>query len=314
MPGACVTIPLAEEPDRQMTLNKKTLKPLLGAHMSIAGGTPLAVQRAQRVQANVMQIFVKNNNRWEGRDLTDEEVRRFRAACRDAGLRAVVAHNAYLINLASPDEQLWRRSIRAMIDELERCRRLGLSHLVSHPGAHVGSGEGRGIRRAAQALERIADALPDHPVKIALETTAGQGTCLGHRFEHLRDILAACGARDRLAICLDTCHVFAAGYDFRTEDSYRNMMREFDLELGTDRLQVIHCNDSKCELGGRVDRHAHIGDGHIGAAGFGWLLRDPRLASVPKILETPKGKDQKEDRRNLRTLRRLSRNGAAALA
>ncbi len=277
--------------------------------MSIAGGTPRAVERALSVRANVLQIFVKNNNQWRGKALGEEEAVEFRSACRKAGLQFAGAHNAYLINLASPDDELWERSIRAMVDELGRCQRLGLSHLVSHPGAHVGSGEVAGIRRIAAALDRICLSLPDCPVTIALETAAGQGTSLGYRFAHLRDILAGCESSARVAVCLDTCHVFAAGYDFRSQEGYREMLEKFDARIGLDRLHVLHLNDSKRELGSRRDRHEHIGKGQIGARAFGRLLRDERLGRVPKILETPKGKDLKADRRNLRVLKRLFKGG-----
>ncbi len=284
--------------------------PWLGAHMSIAGGIPLSVGRARRVRANVLQIFVKNNNRWQGREFSDEEADDFRRACRRARLRRVVAHSSYLINLASPDPALWRRSIEATVDELDRCRRLGVSHLVVHPGAHVGSGEGPGVKRVAAALDRVFERRRQCPVKLALETTAGQGTSLGYRFSQLRDILAACETPERVAFCLDTCHAFAAGYDLRSPAGYRRMLREFERSVGLERLQVLHLNDSKRELGSRVDRHEHIGEGLIGRQAFASILADRRLARVPKILETPKGKDLKEDRRNLNLLRRLHRDGS----
>lgn len=280
--------------------------PLLGAHMSIAGGTPNAVQRAKSVGATAMQIFVKNNNRWQGKILTDEEVEEFRLAREKSRLRSVLAHDSYLINLASPDPPLWERSINALLDELDRCRRLGLSHLVTHPGAHVGKGEAWGIERIGAALNRIHERARGAPVRLALETTAGQGTSLGWSFEHMRDILAACRRPDLVDICLDTCHVFAAGYDFRDPAGYQAMMAEFDRIVGLHTLRVIHVNDSKRLLGSRVDRHEHIGEGEIGPSGFACIMQDERLESVPKILETPKGKDLKEDRRNLRTLRRLA--------
>ncbi len=280
---------------------------LLGAHMSIEGGTPLALERARRVGATALQIFVKNNNRWVGKTITDEEAREFRESGQISRLRSMVAHNSYLINLASPDPVLWRRSIEAMLDELDRCRRLGLSHLVTHPGAHVGEGEEWGVRRVAAALDQVRESSPDNSVHVALEVTAGQGTNLGYRFSHLRDIIGDCRYPEWVDVCLDTCHVFAAGYDFRDRQGYDAMMGEFDAMMGLDKLRVIHVNDSKRELGSRVDRHDHIGKGRIGLAGFGWIMRDPRLSHIPKILETPKGKDLKEDRRNLRILRKLGR-------
>ncbi len=287
---------------------KSQSRPLLGAHMSIAGGTPLAVDRARSIGATAMQIFVKNNNRWRGKEIGEPEIEAFRAALASSKLRSAFAHNAYLINLASPDPSLWKRSIEAMTDELERCRRLGLSHLVCHPGAHMGRGEGWGVRRVAKALDRIREIGRQGPVRIALETTAGQGNCLGHRFEHLREILAACRASDWIDVCADTCHLFAAGYDFRESDDYEAVISEFDRRVGLPKLRIFHLNDSRRELGSRVDRHEHIGRGRIGQSGFAWIMRDVRFRDVPKILETPKGKDLKEDRRNLRILRKLARS------
>lgn len=277
--------------------------------MSIAGGIPLAVERARKTGCTVLQIFVKNRNRWKGRSLSEEEAAAFRLEREAAGLFAVVAHDSYLINLAAPGEELWSRSIEALVDELERSQRLRLSHLVAHPGAHMGEGESRGIRRIARALDVIHERTSDFRIRLALETTAGQGTSIGYRFEHLRDVLSACRDPARVDVCLDTCHVFAAGYDFRSEEGYHRTLEDFDKQIGLSRLRVIHLNDSKRELGSRVDRHEHIGRGQIGKAGFHWFLNDERFRHVPKILETPKGEDLREDRRNLRVLRSLIRSG-----
>lgn len=280
-------------------------EPLLGAHMSIAGGTPRAVDRAVEAGCKVLQIFVKNNTRWRGKPLLDEEVAQFRSAWSRSGLYSVVAHDCYLVNLAAPGQELWEKSIAALIDEMERSEQLGLSYLVAHPGAHVGEGERRGVARIAEALDRIHQCRAGYRVRIALETTAGQGTALGYRFEQLRDILAACRHPERVFICLDTCHVFAAGYDIRDQESYGRTMEEFDRLIGLHKLALFHFNDSKRELGSRVDRHEHIGKGKIGTSGFTWILRDQRFLDLPKILETPKGKTHREDRRNLRVLRAL---------
>ena len=278
---------------------------LLGAHMSIARGTPNAIDRALSVQAQALQIFVKNNNRWQGKILTGQETQAFRTRWQDSGLQSLAAHNAYLINLASPNPRLWRKSIEAMLDELDRCRRLGVPLLVTHPGAHTGSGESEGIRRIARALDRIADS-SDNQVRIALETTAGQGTCLGHRFEQLRDILGACRrAESSTRICLDSCHLFAAGYDIRRRDGFAEMVESLQSCLGLSKVAWIHLNDSKRELGSRVDRHQHIGQGRIGLEGFRFFMNEPRFHHLPKILETPKEKDLEEDRENLRVLRSL---------
>lgn len=282
---------------------------LIGAHMSIAGGIPRAVDRAVEAGCTVLQIFVKNSNRWKGRPLLDEEVREFREAYAASPLRHAVAHNSYLINPASPDPMLWRRSMEALLDELERSERLGLSHLVIHPGCHLGAGEQEGIRRVAQALDWVHERTSSWQVRIALETTAGQGTSVGCRFEHLRDILAGCRDPGRVSICMDTCHVFASGYDIRDEESYCRTTDEFDRVVGLDKIDIFHFNDSKKDFASRVDRHDHIGKGKIGTAGFAWILNDPRFQCVPKILETPKGeKDSlEEDKKNLAVLRSLAR-------
>ena len=284
--------------------------PLLGAHMSIAGGIPLAVERANQAGCNVLQIFVKNNHRWKGKILSEAEVSQFRKACSDSQIRSVVAHDSYLINFAVPGEKLWHLSIQAFIEEMERCHRLGLSYLVAHPGSHVGEGEERGIDRIARAIDRIHEQTRGYGVRIALETVAGQGTSIGYRFQHLRDILGSCRHPEKVSICLDTCHVFAAGYDLRSRESYRRMMKEFDRIIGLDKLCLFHFNDSKRELGSRVDRHEQIGTGKIGVAGFRWILEDRRFVGLPKIIETPKGKTHREDRRNLRILRSLAQSMA----
>ncbi|MFQ5740150.1 MAG: deoxyribonuclease IV [Acidobacteriota bacterium] len=286
--------------------------PLLGAHMSIAGGTPQAIMRALQVGCNVLQIFVKNSHRWQGRTISESEATEFHRRSKESGLRSVVAHDSYLINLSAPGAELWERSIEALVDEISRSQRLGLRYLVAHPGAHVGEGESWGVRRVSRALDRVHSQVPDCRVQIALETTAGQGTSLGYRFEHLRDILGACRDPGRVAVCLDTCHVFAAGYDLRDEESYQRLTERFDQTIGLDKLKIFHVNDSKRELGSRVDRHEHIGQGKIGTSGFARILQDDRFSAIPKILETPKGRDLKEDRRNLRVLRRLARKAKPA--
>jgi len=289
--------------DKEDSVRDKSL--LLGAHMSIAGGTPMALERALQVESNVLQIFVKNNNRWEGKILLDEEVELFRNSWTNSTIQEVVAHDSYLINLASPKNELWIRSINALVEELNRCERLGLSYLVAHPGAHVGSGEAEGIRRIAKALDQVHEKSGNINVKVALETTAGQGSNIGYRFEHLRDILDICRYPERVSVCVDTCHVFAAGYDIREEKEYLRIMNRFDRVVGLDKVCLFHFNDSKRELGSRVDRHDHIGEGKIGVNAFAFILNDSRFEDVPKILETPKGKTNREDRRNLELLRSL---------
>ncbi len=279
----------------------------LGAHQSIAGGTPRAVERGLEVGCRVLQIFVKNSNRWAGRPIDRPEARAFRSATRGAGLARVVAHTSYLINLASPVAELRRRSIEALAEEIERCRRLGIPDLVLHPGAHRGEGESAGVARIAASLDDVFDRTAGARVRILLETAAGQGSCVGHRFEHLRDILGAVRTPRRVAACFDTCHVHAAGYDIVSAQGYAETIADFDRTVGLSRLAAIHVNDSKRPRGSRVDRHEHIGRGTIGRRGFVNLMTDPRLAPVPKFLETPKDDTLDFDRKNLAALRRLAR-------
>lgn len=279
---------------------------VLGAHMSIAGGHERAIERAEAFEMDACQVFTKNANQWNAKPIDPDAAERFRTRWRDSGLRALVAHDSYLINLASPDDALWEKSRLAMRDELDRCDLLGVPFLVSHPGAHVGAGETAGIARVAEAIDRIHDERPDGAATILLETTAGQGTTLGRTFEELAGILERVADGRRVAVCFDTCHVFAAGYDLRDRVGYEATIRAFDEAIGLDRLRVFHLNDSKKGLGSRVDRHAPIGEGELGADAFAFLLNDPRFDGFPGILETPKGDDGEEDRRNLTTLRGLA--------
>lgn len=278
----------------------------LGAHQSIAGGTPRAVERGIDAGCRVLQIFVKNNNRWVGKPIERPEARQFRTATRAAGLSRVVAHTSYLINLASPDADLRRKSIEALAEEIERCARLGIRDLVLHPGAHCGEGEVTGVARIAASLDEVFDRTGGARVRILLETAAGQGSCVGHRFEHLRDILGAVRNPRRVAACFDTCHVHAAGYDLVTKKGYAETIAAFDRTVGLARLAAIHVNDSKKPRGSRVDRHEHIGRGSIGRRGFRNLMTDPLLTAIPKFLETPKDETLDLDRANLAVLRRLA--------
>jgi deoxyribonuclease-4 len=279
----------------------------LGAHQSIAGGTPLAVERGLETGCRVLQIFVKNSNRWVGRPLERPEARAFRSAARGANLARVIAHTSYLINLASPVALLRRQSIAALVEEIERCQKLGIPDLVYHPGAHCGEGEIAGVARIAASLDEVFDRTAGARVRILLETAAGQGSCVGHRFEHLRDIFGAVRVTRRVAACFDTCHVHAAGYDIVTREGYSETIAAFDRTVGLSRLAAIHVNDSKKPRGSRVDRHEHIGRGTIGRLGFVNLMTDARLAGIPKFLETPKDDTLVSDRKNLAVLRRLAR-------
>lgn len=279
--------------------------------MSIAGGLDQAPLRGRQVGCDTIQVFTKSNRQWHARPLSQREVQAFKANLTATGIGPVVAHDCYLVNLAAPKASVWKQSVTAFRVELERADRLGIPYLVTHPGAHLGAGEADGIARVAEALNRLHAALPAARVQTLLETTAGQGSSLGYRFEQLAAILAQVERAERLGICLDTCHVFAAGYDIRTPRGYRKTVRELDACLGLRRLKAIHLNDSQQGLGSRVDRHAHIGRGALGLPAFRLLLHDPRLRRVPMILETPKDDDfVKADRKNLARLRRLL-NGAA---
>jgi deoxyribonuclease-4 len=277
---------------------------LVGAHMSIAGGAHRAFERGLKAGCRTIQIFLKNSNQWKAKPLTEEDRSLFQAAQKQSGIRPVMAHDSYLINLASPDESLQRKSIEAFIEEMKRANFLGVPYLILHPGAHVGSGIEEGIARIAEALKHALDEV-EPPISLVLENTAGQGSSLGHCFEHLAAILEKIPHQDRIGVCLDTCHLFAAGYDIRTKASYNATMRDFDRLVGVKKIWAFHINDSKKELGSRVDRHAHIGNGFIGLEAFRCLVNDRRFARIPKILETPKGPDLEEDILNLAILNSL---------
>lgn len=276
----------------------------LGAHVSIAGGVDKAFTRAKEIGCTAFQIFTKSNRQWQAKPLETEVVALYRRHQHETGL-PVVCHASYLLNLAAPDETVWRKSLEALVTELERCELLGITYLVLHPGAHMGAGVEAGIARVVQALDEVHRRLPAYQVKVTLEITAGQGTALGSKFEEIAQIIAACRQPERLAVCFDTCHALAAGYEFRTPASYEQMMAEFDRVIGLDRLKVFHLNDSEKDLGSRVDRHAHIGEGCIGLEPFGYFLNDPRLAEIPFVIETPVDDDPADNIRNLTALREL---------
>lgn len=276
-----------------------------GAHMSIAGGLHNAFKHGERIGCDTIQIFSKNQQQWRAKPLTDADVELYKSEEARTGLGPVVVHDSYLINLASPDDTLWEKSIAAFREELERCQLLGIPYLVTHPGAHTGSGEEAGLRREAEALNRLFDAGVGGSVQVLLENTAGQGSCLGHRFEHLAMLLELVEHNERLGVCVDTCHLLAAGYEFRSADSYAATIDEIDQVVGLERVKVWHMNDSLKDLGSRVDRHTHIGDGFVGIEAFRLLVNDVRFAQVPMILETPKGPDLAEDIENLARLRGL---------
>lgn len=279
--------------------------PPLGAHMSIAGGHDKAVLAAHRLGFETVQVFTKSTNQWAAKPLTGQDATAFREAIQTTGLVHPVAHNSYLINLASPDEALWQKSIDAMVVEVERAEALGIPDLVTHPGAHMGAGEEAGLDRVAAAIDRIHERTAGVSVTIDLENTAGQGTCLGHRIEHLAGVLARVAAPARLGVCLDTCHLYAAGYAFEDPGQYNAFLVELGRILGRERVRVWHLNDSVRERGSRVDRHAGIGRGRMGLDPFRRIVTDPGFATVPMILETPKGIEdgQELDALNLAILR-----------
>jgi deoxyribonuclease-4 len=288
--------------------------PRLGAHLSIAGGLPRAVDRAQATKCQALQIFTKSVGQWRARPLPDEEVARFRARVRASGIAPVVAHNSYLINIAAAEPALRARSIAALAEEIDRAERLGLAGLVMHPGSYTSGSESEGLRLISVALSEILAARPRGKVKVLLEHTAGQGTNLGHRFEHLAAIIEQLRGSRRLGVCLDTCHLLTAGYDICSAEGYDQTFRDFDRIVGLDRLALFHLNDSKRPCGSRVDRHEHIGKGCLGLEPFRRILNDPRFADLPMLLETPKLETPESrrksdadpwDRKNLRTLRKL---------
>ena len=284
---------------------------LLGAHMSTAGGVHTAIARACSINCTAIQIFVKNNMQWFARPLTRDEIRAFLEHRQRRELLSVFGHANYLINLAATNPQCLENSIRALSEELTRANQLELPFLVMHPGAHLRAGEQAGLDKIVNSINHVFRKIPKVKTRIALETTAGQGSCLGHRFEQIAYIIESVREPERLCVCLDTAHVFAAGYDIAGEAGAKKTFRQFNRIIGLDRLAAIHVNDSKTARGSRVDRHEHIGKGQIGLETFRFIMRDRRFRKVPKVLETPKGKEMREDVMNLRKLRSLIGSGGS---
>lgn len=286
----------------------------IGAHESIAGGMEKAVERAVEDGCEALQVFNKSSSQWKAKTLGAEEIELFRRGVAENGF-PVISHASYLINLACPEKKLLRKSIAAFADELERCDRLGIPWLVIHPGSHKGTGEEAGLARVAKALDSIYEGRPGLAAGVLLENTAGMGNCLGNTFEQLAAIRAQMKHAQRVGVCFDTCHAFAAGYDMRTREGYEAAWTAFDRTVGLSRLKAFHLNDSKKDLHCRVDRHEWIGDGYIGNETFRFLMNDPRFAELPGVLETgPKENGEMSFKLNLRRLRRLRENPAGGTA
>ncbi len=278
---------------------------IFGAHQSIAGGAFRAVERGKQAGCDTIQMFNKSSNQWRAKPLGASDIDQFLTAIDTTGVTVATSHTSYLINIASPDDTLYEKSFAALKVEMERCEMLKIPTLVLHPGAHVGSGEEAGLGRIAENINRLFDQLGSNSVTLLLESTAGQGSVLGNSFEQLAWIIEKIEDKDHIGVCLDTCHIFAAGYAITEPKEYGATMKKFDEIVGLDRLRIIHMNDSKKEFGSRKDRHEHIGKGEIGMEAFRNFVNDKRLENVPMILETPKGEDLAEDIENLKLLRGL---------
>jgi deoxyribonuclease-4 len=284
-------------------------KLLLGAHVSIAGGVHKAIERGADLGCSAIQIFTKNATRWKAKPLSETEIPEFKRARERTGIM-VVAHGSYLINIASPDPDLWRKSTAGLEEETERAGQLEIPFLILHPGAHKETGEKEGLARVIRGLDDVLAATEGSEVMITVENTAGQGTVLGYSFEHLAEILRESDHSERLGVCLDTCHAFAAGYDMTDRERCAAVIEEFDRVIGLDRLKVLHLNDSKQGLGSRIDRHEHIGMGALGLECFRLLMTDERFRHVPKLIETPnKLEGRSMDPVNLGILREMAAEG-----
>ena len=275
---------------------------LIGAHISTQGGLHTVFDRASAINASAIALFAKNSNQWKGKVMTDDDVALF-AKLRN--VKPMLTHASYLINLATTNAEVYRKSIDALVDELDRAERLGIHAVALHPGAHLGAGVAAGVDQIARSLDRVHALLPEHKVVTLLETSAGQGSCLGCTFEELGRIIDLVDDRKRVGICIDTCHIFAAGYDIRTRRGWERVVDEIEEHVGIGKVGAFHLNDSKKPLGSRVDRHEHIGEGCIGGEAFGRVVSDARFRRIPKVIETPKPIEHESDRTNLQKLRSL---------
>jgi deoxyribonuclease IV len=280
-------------------------RPLLGAHVSIAGGVSESIGRGKTIGCDCIQIFTKSSRQWKSKPYTEEEIAAFRRNLRESEIGCVVAHDSYLVNLGAPDEALRKKSVAGFIDEFERCEALGVPWLVAHPGSHVGSGEEVGIRTIAKSIDEAHKACAGFAVKVALEITAGQGSNLGYSFQQMGAIFDAVKENDRLRLCFDTEHAFAAGYDISNEEGYQRTFSELDEHIGIERIVAFHLNDSLKPFNSHVDRHEHIGKGHLGTKTFERLLHDARFFGIPMCLETEPGLEMKDIAADLVTLKGL---------
>lgn len=276
---------------------------ILGAHVSTSGGVSKAPLNARELGIKAFQIFTKNQNRWVQKALDAKEVDKYLTNCEECGIRTTVSHDAYLINLCAVDDNKLQMSRKAFLDEMVRADTLHIPYLVIHPGSHMKAGEEAGIKLLSESFRMLFDQNPEGKVRVLLEITAGQGTNLGYTFDQIAEMLGLINNPERTGVCFDTCHAYAAGYDFTTPEKYQTVMDEFDRIIGLDKLYCFHFNDSKRELGSRVDRHNHIGSGEIGMEPFGFFLNDNRFRDIPAILETPG--EMEDYANNLEVLRNL---------
>ena len=303
---------MGKKTNKDLAPTVESPNPLLGAHVSIAGGVHKAIARGEELGCTVVQIFTKNASQWKARPLTDQEARDFKAERSRTGI-LTLAHDGYLINLGSPNPDLLLKSRASFMEEMDRAEELEIPYLIMHPGSHTGSGEDAGLKSVVQSLNAMLTSTAGYRVSILLENTAGQGTALGYSFDHLRRIIQDSTAPERIGICLDTCHAFAAGYDLSNASGYESVVEQLDAKIGLDRLRALHLNDCKKGLGQRVDRHEHIGKGKLGLECFLAIMNDSRLNRVPKFIETPKTlNDQDMDPVNLNLLRSLVSDSSGA--
>ena len=277
---------------------------LIGSHISSAGNLHLAFQRGESIGCTVMQIFTKSSRTWFASKIQNEEITQFKQAAKKSPIKIVVAHAGYLINIGSSKSDTLKKSLKSLIEEIERCNQLEIPYLILHPGSHLGAGEAKGIEQIAQQLELALESAPGNTM-ILLENMAGQGTNLGYKFEHLSNIIDLCKHKKRLGVCFDTCHAFAAGYDISTKEGYKETFKLFDKIIGLKHLKAIHLNDSFGTLGSRVDRHAPLNDGKISIDTFEWIMNDKNFRDIPKILETPSDTEMKLWSKEIKLLKSL---------